>query len=65
MIYLKNLIENIEISNLPKSQIKISDITNDSRKVKPGSAFIAISGYNKNGKNYICLLYTSPSPRDS
>ena len=53
MIYLKNLIENIEISNLPKSQIKISDITNDSRKVKPGSAFIAISGYNKNGKNYI------------
>ena len=34
---LNNLIKDIEVSNLPKTKIEISGITNDSRKVKPGS----------------------------
>ena len=50
---LNNLIKDIEVSNLPKTKIEISGITNDSRKVKPGSVFIAISGYQNDGKKFI------------
>ena len=49
----------------------------DSRKVKPGNIFLAMPGTEFDGHNFIkdainmgansliCLLYTSPSPRDA
>lgn len=35
------------------ASIEVSDVTDDSRKVKPGGMFIAISGNDRNGEKYI------------
>ena len=51
----------IQFSN----EIEISSITNTTDKVKEGSIFFALKGTQNHGSKYICLLYTSPSPRDS
>ena len=45
--------------------VDIKGIAYDSRQVKPGYLFVCISGFKTDGHLYICLLYTSPSPRDS
>ena len=50
---LEFLLKNIAVSNFPKKKIEIKDVTNDSRKVKQGSVFIAINGYQDDGKKYI------------
>ena len=58
---LKKLIKNLS----PKtSALKITGISQDSRKVKKGYLFVALKGEKYDGNKY-CLLYTSPSPRDS
>ena len=31
---------------------------------EPIEVIVPASYYEKNGKHYVCLLYTSPSPRD-
>src|SRR5690554_201236 len=49
---LKQLVHKIEHQMLGPDTL-ITDITNDSRKVLPGSAFIAISGYNTDGHLFI------------
>ena len=43
----------------------VESITTDSRQIQPQGMFIAIKGARSDGHAYICLLYTSPSPRDS
>ena len=46
---LKNL-----INNLPeKKKIRISGLSTDSKKVKPGHIFFAIKGSNNNGEKFI------------
>ncbi|MGF7184547.1 UDP-N-acetylmuramoyl-L-alanyl-D-glutamate--2,6-diaminopimelate ligase [Desulfitispora alkaliphila] len=53
--------------------IKISGVTSDSRKVKPGYAFIAINGFAENGNKYIShaiekgaiVIYTEEEPEKS
>ena len=51
--------------------IKILNVSTDTRDLKPESLFFAIKGEKFNGNDYVenaikkgCLLYTSPSPRD-
>ena len=46
------------------NDMKIYSIHSDSRYVKPYSIFFCIEGLSVDGHRYVCLLYTSPSPRD-
>ncbi|RKY00540.1 MAG: UDP-N-acetylmuramoyl-L-alanyl-D-glutamate--2,6-diaminopimelate ligase [Spirochaetes bacterium] len=51
---LKDLLKEIAEKKIyGNSNIEITDITSDSRKVKDGSLFVAIKGTNENGHNYI------------
>jgi len=50
---LKFLLKDIEVSNFPENKMEINGVTNDSRKVKQGSVFIAINGFQDDGKKYI------------
>ena len=49
---LNELLKNIDFRGYPDDR-EIINITYDSRKVKNGSLFIAISGENKDGHDYI------------
>ena len=48
----------------PKKEFVSSKIVTDSRKISKGDCFLALKGPSFNGHDFICLLYTSPSPRD-
>ena len=67
---LKDLIEipygktAIELKNIFLAFGGVKALTDVSFEVKKGEVF-AIIGPNGAGKSSICLLYTSPSPRDS
>lgn len=51
---LRDLINHLEIKDVNGDiEVEIKDIAYDSRKVKDGSLFIAIRGYNSNGHGYI------------
>ena len=86
---LKEVLKDIKVLELAADvSMDIAGISYDSRKTKPGDMFVAISGFESDGYDYIpsavkngacvilcdrapkldipyvCLLYTSPSPRD-
>ena len=44
--------------------IFISGLTSSSGLIEKDQCFIALQGLRSHGLDYICLLYTSPSPRD-
>lgn len=53
---LKELIEGLsleEIRGTMDEELEISSVTNDSRKIKEGSLFVAIKGYLADGHDYI------------
>ncbi len=50
---LTELIQNLKTENFGETDIEISGIAYDSRKVKPGYLFIAIKGYETDGHRYI------------
>ena len=49
---LKELVKNIHFKGIPDNR-EISAITYDSRKVKPGTLFVAITGENSDGHEFI------------
>ena len=49
---LKELVKNIHFKGIPDNR-EISAITYDSRKVKPGTLFVAIAGENSDGHEFI------------
>ena len=44
--------------------VSLSGFTEKTSEVVPGVAFVARVRTGSDGHPYICLLYTSPSPRD-
>ena len=42
----------------------VCGVSIDDRTINKGDLFIAIIGDKFDGHDFICLLYTSPSPRD-
>lgn len=51
---LKELLDHCDILSGDKNQtISVSSVEYDSRKVKPGSLFVAVRGYNQDGHAYI------------
>ena len=44
--------------------VAITRFTEKTSEVEPGAAFVARVRTGSDGHPYICLLYTSPSPRD-
>ena len=58
---LKNLLD----GNKLKSDIQFKKLCINSNDIDPGDIFVALKNSSKrDGNRYICLLYTSPSPRD-
>ncbi len=49
---LKELLEGIEFFGEPE-ECEITHITHDSRKVRPGTLFVAIKGFNNDGHDFI------------
>ena len=49
---LKDLLKNLKFTGKIDER-EISGITHDSRKVKPGTLFVAIKGQNSDGYEYI------------
>ncbi len=49
---LRYLLKKIKFSGNIDDRV-IENITHDSRKVKPGTLFVAIKGFNDDGHNYI------------
>ena len=47
------------------SNTQAQRINTDTRTLTQGDVFLALRGDNFDGHDYFCLLYTSPSPRDS
>ena len=45
-------------------QQPIGAIVTDSRRMETGGFFVPLVGERFDGHAYLCLLYTSPSPRD-
>ena len=65
MKYLSDIIEGLAFTELQGSaDTWITAVVFDSRKVVPGCLFVAVKGTQSDGHDFICLLYTSPSPRD-
>ena len=63
---LAGLLQGVIVEDiLGQEDISITGIAADSRKVTPGCMFVAVPGTAVDGHEYICLLYTSPSPRDA
>ena len=52
------------IDDKANEDINLSGVQTNSKMIENGNLFVAINGNNHNGEDYICLLYTSPSPRD-
>lgn len=51
---LKTLLSKVKIKSLIGSPaVPIADLTNDSRRVRPGSVFIAVPGYSLDGHRFI------------
>ena len=51
---LRDIIQNCGVISISgNSEIEISSVTNDSRKVTPGSLFVAVSGCGNDGRAYI------------
>ena len=53
------------IDDKANDDINLSGVQTNSKMIENGNLFVAINGNNHNGEDYICLLYTSPSPRDN
>ncbi|MDL2288628.1 UDP-N-acetylmuramoyl-L-alanyl-D-glutamate--2,6-diaminopimelate ligase, partial [Oscillospiraceae bacterium OttesenSCG-928-F05] len=51
---LKTLLEGVEVlSATADMDMEISDVTNDSRAVRPGALFAAVTGYRTDGHRYV------------
>ena len=57
MLELRNITYEVEDNQDNKEILKDVSLTIDEH-------FVAITGPNGGGKSTLCLLYTSPSPRD-
>lgn len=56
---LKTLLQEAEILEMkdPDLLVEIDHITNDSRKVTPGSVYIAIKGFHRDGHDFLAEVY--------
>jgi UDP-N-acetylmuramoyl-L-alanyl-D-glutamate--2,6-diaminopimelate ligase len=71
---LRAVLRDVEMVNaLPSKDLRISQVTNDSRKVNPGALFVAIQGIATNGILYVkdaaargatVILSADPQPAD-
>ena len=71
---LKYIIKDCGVLSVDGRQdVEITSVTNDSRKVRPGSLFIAVNGCGNDGRQYIdkalengatAIMYESPTPAD-
>ena len=53
-MYITELIEkDLKLENLYKKDSKITGVTDDSRKVKPGMVFVAVKGNKVNGISFL------------
>ena len=51
---LENILAEVKpVSVTGKTEVEITGITSDSRKVKPGMLFVAVCGVNVDGHNFI------------
>ena len=52
VMLLKDLLEGLEYQSSGSTELEISDLIYDSRKAKPGCAFICLCGANADGHRY-------------